>query len=124
VFDSLNYMDDLKVGMDAVTAADGIVEGAICCTGTSCLLCAGIECRLPRVSVPPHLCVPHTCTCSLSLILHACFQHSVLSSHPMRNLRMTLYRGSEQPKGKEVHARLLHEDGAADRGALVSRHQH
>jgi pyruvate carboxylase len=34
VFDSLNYMDNLKFGMDAVDAAGGVVEGAICYSGT------------------------------------------------------------------------------------------
>lgn len=33
VFDSLNYMDNLKFGMDAVQAAGGIVEGTICYSG-------------------------------------------------------------------------------------------
>lgn len=33
IFDSLNYMDNLKVGIDAVKAAGGIIEAAICYTG-------------------------------------------------------------------------------------------
>eukprot|EP01025_Chloroclados_australasicus_P027830 TRINITY_DN2754_c0_g1_i6.p1 TRINITY_DN2754_c0_g1~~TRINITY_DN2754_c0_g1_i6.p1 ORF type:complete len:1182 (+),score=199.76 TRINITY_DN2754_c0_g1_i6:462-4007(+) len=33
VFDSLNYVDNLKFGMDAVREAGGIVEGTICYTG-------------------------------------------------------------------------------------------
>lgn len=33
IFDSLNYMDNLKIGIDAVKAAGGIVEAAICYTG-------------------------------------------------------------------------------------------
>jgi pyruvate carboxylase len=33
VFDSLNYMDNLKVGIDAIRAAGGIIEAAICYTG-------------------------------------------------------------------------------------------
>lgn len=33
VFDSLNYMENLKLGIDAVKAAGGIVEAAICYTG-------------------------------------------------------------------------------------------
>ncbi|KAI8467848.1 MAG: pyruvate carboxylase [Monoraphidium minutum] len=33
VFDSLNYIDNLKFGIDAVTAAGGIAEGTICYTG-------------------------------------------------------------------------------------------
>jgi pyruvate carboxylase len=49
VFDSLNYMDNLKFGMDAVVAAGGIVEGTICYTGVSSLLCEAIARRLPCV---------------------------------------------------------------------------
>ena len=33
VFDSLNYMDNLKLGVDAVGAAGGVVEAAISYTG-------------------------------------------------------------------------------------------
>ena len=33
VFDSLNYVENLKLGIDAVRAAGGIVEAAICYTG-------------------------------------------------------------------------------------------
>eukprot|EP01137_Pigoraptor_chileana_P007448 Opistho-2@53073 len=33
VFDSLNYMPNLKLGIDAVGAAGGVVEGAMCYTG-------------------------------------------------------------------------------------------
>jgi pyruvate carboxylase len=33
VFDSLNYMDNLRFGMDAVAAAGGVVEGTICYSG-------------------------------------------------------------------------------------------
>ena len=33
VFDSLNYMDNMKLGMDAVGEAGGIIEAAICYTG-------------------------------------------------------------------------------------------
>lgn len=33
IFDSLNYIDNLKFGIDAVRAAGGIVEGTICYTG-------------------------------------------------------------------------------------------
>mmetsp|Transcript_38533 Transcript_38533/g.108941 ORF Transcript_38533/g.108941 Transcript_38533/m.108941 type:complete len:1254 (+) Transcript_38533:126-3887(+) len=33
VFDSLNYIDNLKFGIDTVYAADGICEGTICYTG-------------------------------------------------------------------------------------------
>lgn len=33
VFDSLNDVDQLKFGMDAVRAADGVIEGTICYTG-------------------------------------------------------------------------------------------
>jgi pyruvate carboxylase len=33
VFDSLNYMDNLKFGMDAVRDAGGVVEGTICYSG-------------------------------------------------------------------------------------------
>lgn len=33
VFDSLNYMDNLKFGMDAVHQAGGVVEGTICYSG-------------------------------------------------------------------------------------------
>ena len=33
VFDSLNYVDNLKFGIDSVRAADGVVEGTICYTG-------------------------------------------------------------------------------------------
>jgi len=33
VFDSLNYVDNLKFGMDAVYKAGGVVEGTICYTG-------------------------------------------------------------------------------------------
>jgi pyruvate carboxylase len=33
VFDSLNYIDNLKFGIDSVTAAGGIAEGTICYTG-------------------------------------------------------------------------------------------
>ena len=33
IFDSLNYVDNLKFGMDAVAAAGGIVEGTICYSG-------------------------------------------------------------------------------------------
>lgn len=36
VFDSLNYMDNLKFGMDAVDAAGGVVEGTVCYTGAIC----------------------------------------------------------------------------------------
>jgi pyruvate carboxylase len=33
VFDSLNYIDNLKLGIDAVGAAGGVVEAAVCYTG-------------------------------------------------------------------------------------------
>ncbi|RKP34990.1 pyruvate carboxylase [Dimargaris cristalligena] len=33
VFDSLNYFENLKLGIDAVRAAGGIVEGTVCYTG-------------------------------------------------------------------------------------------
>ena len=33
VFDSLNYVDNLKVGIDCVRNADGVVEGTICYSG-------------------------------------------------------------------------------------------
>jgi hypothetical protein len=33
IFDSLNYIDNLKFGIDSVHAAGGIVEGTICYTG-------------------------------------------------------------------------------------------
>ena len=33
VFDSLNYVDNIKFGMDAVHTAGGVVEGTICYTG-------------------------------------------------------------------------------------------
>jgi pyruvate carboxylase len=33
VFDSLNYADNLLVGMDAVHAAGGVVQGEMCYTG-------------------------------------------------------------------------------------------
>jgi hypothetical protein len=33
VFDSLNYMDNLLLGIDAAGAAGGVVEGTICYTG-------------------------------------------------------------------------------------------
>ena len=33
VFDSLNYLDNLKFGVDAVRAAGGVAEGTICYTG-------------------------------------------------------------------------------------------
>lgn len=33
VFDSLNYIDNMKFGMDAVGKAGGVIEGAICYTG-------------------------------------------------------------------------------------------
>ena len=33
VFDALNYVDNLKVGMDAIAAAGGVIEAAICYTG-------------------------------------------------------------------------------------------
>ena len=33
VFDSLNYLDNLKLGVDAVGAAGGVVEAAISYTG-------------------------------------------------------------------------------------------
>ena len=33
VFDSLNYIDNLKFGIDSVRAANGVVEGTICYTG-------------------------------------------------------------------------------------------
>jgi hypothetical protein len=33
IFDSLNYIDNLKFGIDSVTAAGGIAEGTICYTG-------------------------------------------------------------------------------------------
>jgi pyruvate carboxylase len=33
VFDSLNYTDNLKFGIDAVHAAGGVAEGTICYTG-------------------------------------------------------------------------------------------
>ena len=33
VFDSLNYIDNLKFGLDAVHAAGGVAEGTICYTG-------------------------------------------------------------------------------------------
>lgn len=33
VFDSLNYLDNLKFGLDAVHAAGGVAEGTICYTG-------------------------------------------------------------------------------------------
>ena len=33
VFDSLNYLDNLRFGIDAVHAAGGVAEGTICYTG-------------------------------------------------------------------------------------------
>jgi pyruvate carboxylase len=39
VFDSLNYMDNLKFGMDAVRDAGGVVEGTICYTGAWLCVC-------------------------------------------------------------------------------------
>ena len=33
VFDSLNYVDNIKFGLDAVHAAGGVAEGTICYTG-------------------------------------------------------------------------------------------
>ena len=33
VFDSLNYIDNLKFGLDCVRDVDGIIEGTICYTG-------------------------------------------------------------------------------------------
>ena len=33
VFDSLNYIENMKLGIDAVGQAGGIVEGAVCYTG-------------------------------------------------------------------------------------------
>lgn len=33
IFDSLNYIDNLKFGIDSVMAAGGIAEGTICYTG-------------------------------------------------------------------------------------------
>lgn len=33
VFDSLNYLDNLKFGLDAVMDAGGVAEGTICYTG-------------------------------------------------------------------------------------------
>ena len=33
VFDSLNYIDNLKFGIDSVRAANGVVEGTVCYTG-------------------------------------------------------------------------------------------
>jgi pyruvate carboxylase len=38
VFDSLNYDENLKLGVDAVVKAGGVAEGAISYTGTSCHL--------------------------------------------------------------------------------------
>lgn len=50
VFDSLNYMDNLKFGMDAVHQAGGVVEGTICYSGA-----------LPRrISCMRHMIVPPT----------------------------------------------------------------
>lgn len=33
IFDSLNYLDNLKFGIDAVQKAGGVVEGTLCYTG-------------------------------------------------------------------------------------------
>jgi len=33
IFDSLNYLDNLKLGIDAVGAAGGVIEAAICYSG-------------------------------------------------------------------------------------------
>lgn len=33
IFDSLNYMENMKLGIDAVGEAGGVIEGAICYTG-------------------------------------------------------------------------------------------
>lgn len=44
VFDSLNYMDNLKFGMDAVHQAGGVVEGTICYSGA----------RISAPSLPQH----------------------------------------------------------------------
>jgi pyruvate carboxylase len=33
IFDSLNYVENLKLGIEAVRAADGIIEAAVCYTG-------------------------------------------------------------------------------------------
>ncbi len=33
IFDSLNYLENLKLGIDAVGSAGGVVEAAICYTG-------------------------------------------------------------------------------------------
>lgn len=40
VFDSLNYDENLKLGVDAVVKAGGVAEGAISYTG---MICSGFE---------------------------------------------------------------------------------
>jgi len=35
IFDSLNYIDNMKLGIDAVGSAGGVVEAAVCYTGMS-----------------------------------------------------------------------------------------
>jgi pyruvate carboxylase len=42
VFDSLNYLENMRLGIDAVGAAGGVVEAAICYTGM--MLCAFRKC--------------------------------------------------------------------------------
>ena len=47
VFDSLNYLDNLKFGMDAVQQAGGVVEGTICYSGAVLLCMLGVVPRSP-----------------------------------------------------------------------------
>lgn len=35
IFDSLNYIENMKLGIDAVGSAGGVVEAAVCYTGMS-----------------------------------------------------------------------------------------
>jgi pyruvate carboxylase len=57
VFDSLNYLDNLKFGMDAVQQAGGVVEGTICYSGAPFFL------RHNKMHSPLPLPCSYTCAC-------------------------------------------------------------
>ena len=74
IFDSLNYIDNLKFGIDSVTAAGGIAEGTICYTGDltnpNTKVRSGYRCGL-ALSMRP--CTPppaYICFCSPHVAFH------------------------------------------------------
>ena len=66
VFDSLNYLDNLLFGLDAVRAAGGVAEGTLCYSGD---LCNPNKRKVKHILAHPVLvcaCTSHGATHSLS----------------------------------------------------------